>query len=287
MAAPTWTIKSLLQWTTEYLQKKGFESPRLESQLLLSHVMNCSKIELVARSLDEPSDAERTRFRALIQKRAEGVPVAYLIGEREFYLLKFAVTPATLIPRPETETLVMEALAHLKSRPSAKVLDIGTGSGCIAISLAHQLKGIHVVAGDISTEALAVALTNAQRHGMTDRVEFRHGDLFKVCNANEQFDLVVSNPPYISDSELSTLDVDVRDHEPRSALAGGVDGLDFYRRIAKDANAFLKPGGSLMLEIGMTQGDSVRRLLEAAHFDAITIVNDMARRQRVVTGIRD
>ena len=287
MAAPTWTIKSLLQWTTDYLQKKGFESPRLEAQLLLAHVLCCSKIELVARSLEEPTDAERTRFRELIQKRVEGVPVAYLIGEREFYLLRFAVTSATLIPRPETETLVMEALARLKSRPNAKVLDLGTGSGCIAISLAHQLKGIDVVAGDISSEALSVARGNAQRHGVDDRVAFRQGDLFKVCEANEQFDLIVSNPPYISDRELSTLDVGVRNHEPRSALAGGVDGLDFYRRIATEAGAFLKPDSSLLLEIGMTQGDAVRSLLQASRdFGEVTIINDMSRQPRVVTAIR-
>ena len=287
MASPTWTIKSLLQWTTEYLHKKNFESPRLEAQLLLAHVLNCSKIELVARSLEEPSDAERTRFRELIQKRVDGVPVAYLIGEREFYLLKFTVTPATLIPRPETETLVMEALSRLKSRPNATILDLGTGSGCIAISLAHQLKGINVVAGDISQEALAVARGNAQRHGVADRVHFRHGDLFKVCEANERFDLIVSNPPYISDAELPTLDVGVRGHEPRQALAAGVDGLDFYHRIVADAGPFLKPGGSLLLEIGMTQGDAVRSLLEASpDFGSVTIVNDMSRRPRVVTAIR-
>jgi len=279
-----WTIKALLQWTTDFLKSKAVESPRLEAQILLAHVMACTKIDLVARSDERPSEAERTRFRELIRQRTEGWPVAYLVGKREFYLLSFEVTPAVLIPRPDTETLVLEALRLLKGKVAPTVLDLGTGSGCIAVSIAHQAKTARMTAVDISPDALAVAKRNAAVHGVADRVQFHTGDLFNPVEAGSTFDLVVSNPPYITPGEMADLPRDVREHEPRIALDGGPDGLAFYRRIAADVGRFLKPGGAVLVEIGFAQDESVRAIFEARpELKLSATIRDMAGRPRVVS----
>jgi release factor glutamine methyltransferase len=283
-APAAWTVKALLTWTTDYLHKRGIEprEARLEAQVLLGHVMDCPRIELVARSDEEPTDEQTAGFKDLIRRRVDGWPVAYLVGRREFYLLPFEVSPAVLIPRPDTETLVLEALRLLKGKPSPRVLDLGTGSGCIAVSLAHQCKGATVTAVDVSPDALEVARRNADRHGVADRVTVRQGDLFAPLPADATFDLIVSNPPYITPTELAGLAPEVRDHEPRVALDGGPDGLAFYRRIAADAGRFLAPGGSLLVEVGWTQDEAVRGLFA----EALTVgpsVKDGAGRSRVVT----
>jgi release factor glutamine methyltransferase len=256
-----WPIKRLLQWTTEHFHKKGFESPRLEAQILLAHVMGVPKIELVARSEEEPTADEKARFKDLVRRRGERWPVAYLVGHRDFYLLSFEVTPAVLIPRPDTETLVEHALRLLKGQAAPAVLDLGTGSGCIAVSVAHQCKAARVTAVDVSPDALAVARRNAERHGVADRVGFLPGDLFAPLPAGAAFDLILSNPPYVTPGELAALAPEVRDHEPRAALDGGPDGLAFYRRITAEAGRFLKPGGSVLVEIGASRpsGRSSRR----------------------------
>lgn len=258
-----WTIKALLAWTTEFLTKKGFVSARLEAQILLAHVLKCPRIELVARSDEVPGEEDRTRFRELIKRRVDGWPVAYLTGEKEFYLLKFEVSPAVLIPRPETETLVLEALRLLEPLREPAVLDMGTGSGCIAVTLAQQKKDARVTATDISPDAIDLARRNAERHGVAARLVFRQGDLFDPVPAGNTFDLVVSNPPYVTPGELAGLAPDVRDHEPRLALDGGPDGLAFYRRIAARVGLLLKPGGGVLVEIGATQEAAVRDLFAA------------------------
>jgi len=276
-----WTIKALLQWTTDHFHKKGIESPRLDAQILLAHIMGCPKIELIARSADEPTDDERTRFKDLIRRRVEGWPVAYLVGHRDFFLLSFEVSPAVLVPRPDTETLVELALRAAKGNPT--ILDLGTGSGCIAVSLAHQCKGAAVTAIDVSPDAIDVAKRNAAKHGVGNRITFLTGDLFAPLSG-ATFDLIVSNPPYISHAELTELPVDVREHEPRVALDGGPDGLAFYRRIAADANAFLKPGGAVMVEIGWTQEPAVRALFEGRpELTHVTSAKDGGGRWRVVS----
>jgi release factor glutamine methyltransferase len=284
MASETWTVRRLLEWTEDFLRKKGFESPRLEAQILLAHALGCKKIDLYVRHDEEPAEDRRTAFRETIKKRAEGMPVAYLVGHREFYSLEFAVSPAVLIPRPETETLVMEALRRLKPLESPRVLDLGTGSGAIAVAIARQHKTARITAVDVSSAALAVAASNAQRHGVADRITFLEGDLF-VPVAGETFDLIVSNPPYIADAELASLDVGVREFEPRAALAGGPDGLDFYRRIAADVPNYLAAGGAILVEIGATQEAAVRDLF-AARLDPDTSFKDSAGRPRVVTAKR-
>ena len=263
-AAPTptaWTIQALLKWTADYLRGKGVETARLEAEVLLAHVLNCPRIELIARSLEAPADADRVKYRELIKRRTDGWPVAYLIGTKEFYLLKFEVSPAVLVPRPETETLVLEALRLLKPLPAPTVLDLGTGSGCIAVSIAHQKKEARVTATDISPDALDVARRNAAAHRVADRITFAQGDLLAAVPAGSTFDLVVSNPPYVTPSELAALSPDVREHEPRLALDGGPDGLAFYRRITAAVGPLLKPGGSLLLEVGESQDEAVRALL--------------------------
>ena len=285
LATPTvWTVRALVNWTTTFLASKGIEFPQKEARILLGHVMDCKPIDVIARYDDEPTDQERTQFKDLIKRRVEGWPVAYLTGQREFYLLSFDVTPAVLIPRPDTEQLVMQALDVLKGQPAPRILDLGTGSGCIAVSLAHQCKTATVTAVDVSPDALEVAKRNAVKHGVTARMNFVVGDLFNPIAADSTFDLIVSNPPYVTPTEITELAPDVRDHEPRIALDGGPDGLAFYRRITMDAAKYLAVGGRVMVEIGWTQEPAVRALFEARpEFTDVKSMKDLGNRWRVVT----
>jgi release factor glutamine methyltransferase len=289
-AKPTvWTIRTLLTWTTDFFVKK--ETPpataRLEAQLLLAHVLRCKRVDMLVRYEEQPSEDQRAEFKALIQRRGEGFPVAYLIGHREFYLLDFEVTPAVLVPRPETETLVAEALQLLKPLTGPMVLDLCTGSGCIAISIAHQKTDAKVAATDVSPDALDVAKRNAAKHGVANRVHFQQGDLFSALPAGSVFDMIVSNPPYVTPGELAALTPDVRDHEPRLALDGGPDGLAFYRRITSEVAKFLVPGGHVLLEIGATQEDAIRALLaKQAELDLGKTIKDAAGHPRVVVAKR-
>jgi release factor glutamine methyltransferase len=206
------------------------------------------------------------------------------VGVRDFYLLTFDVSPEVLIPRSDTETLVLEALKRIKPLSAPAVLDVGTGSGCIAVSIAHQKKDARVTATDVSPDALTVAKKNAAKHGVAERMTFLQGDLFGPLPPGSTFDLIVSNPPYIAQSEFATLATDVRDHEPRLALDGGPDGLAFYRRIANGVVPLLKPGGSLLLEIGYTQDEAVRGLLaERPELEVGPTLKDVGGHPRVVT----
>lgn len=289
MSPPVWTIKALLDWTTDYLAKKGPDpkAARLEAQILLAHVLKCPKIDLMVRYDEQPGEAERAEYKDLIRRRIDAWPVAYLVGSREFHLLPFEVTPAVLIPRPETETLVAKAARLLKPLAAPAVLDLGTGSGCIAVSIAHGKKDARVTAVDVSPDALDVAGRNAERHKVADRVTFLQGDLFGPLPAGEAFDLVVSNPPYVTPDELTALAPDVREHEPRLALDGGPDGLAFYRRIAADAGRFLKPGGWLLVEIGATQDEAVRTILAGGPgLEVGRTLRDAGGRPRVVCAKR-
>ncbi len=278
-----WTTRTLLAWTTDFLKSKGFDEAKREAELLLAHVLRCKRFELLMRFDEQPTDTERARFKELITRRVAGWPVAYLLGTRDFYMLTFDVEPAVLVPRPDTETLVLEALTRLKPLTAPDVLDLGTGSGCIAVCLAHQKKDARVIVTDISPDALAVAQRNAAKNGVADRMTFLLGDLFAPL-AERTFDLIASNPPYIAQGEFASLAADVRDHEPRIALDGGPDGLAFYRRIAAGVVPFLKPGGSLLLEVGYTQADAVRALLaERPELDLGPTLKDAGGHPRVVT----
>jgi release factor glutamine methyltransferase len=290
MSAPAvWTIKALLDWTADFLAKKNVPGPaaKVEARLLLAHVLKCRPIDLLVRFEEQPADADRTTFRELIKRRVDGWPVAYLLGEKEFFLLPFEVTPAVLIPRPETETLVAEAVSLLKKMTTPAALDLCTGSGCIAVSLAHGAKTARVTATDVSPDALDVARRNAERNKVADRIDFRAGDLFAALPPGTPFDLVATNPPYVTQTELGGLQPEVRDHEPRLALDGGPDGLAFYRRIAAGVGDVLKPGGWLLAEIGATQQDAVTALLaERPELEVAKTLKDMAGLPRVVVARR-
>jgi release factor glutamine methyltransferase len=259
MAEP-WTIRRLLAWTESFLHEKAIDNPRLDTQILLAHVLKCKRIDLYVRSDEEPSDAVRAAFKDLIRRRVEGCPVAYLVGQREFYQLTLEVGSAVLIPRPETELLVMEALRLIKGKDAPRVLDIGTGSGCIALAIARHHLTARITATDISPDALALANKNAERLGLAARIRFLQGDLFEPVRG-DRFDLIVSNPPYVSADEFPQLIKEVRDFEPRLALDGGPDGLAIYRRLIAKAPAHLEENGRLLLEIGATQESAIRDLI--------------------------
>ena len=282
-----WTIRALMDWTEKHFQQKGLESPRLEAQLLLAHTLNCRRVELYTR-WDEPvANEQRGQFRELIKRRLDGCPTMYLTGRREFYAVEFEVTPAVLIPRPETELLVSETLKRIKSVTNPRVLDIGTGSGCIAIALAYQHKSALVTATDVSAEALDVAKRNAERHDLSERIRFLQGDLFGPLAADEQFEVIVSNPPYVSQAEFAELPAHVRDYEPRLALEAGVDGFAVYDRLIPAAPAHLVPGGWLLLEIGATQALGVRQRIDRqSEIETGDTLFDEAKLPRVITAQR-
>ncbi len=278
-----WTLGRLLTWTTRFLSQKGVESPRLDTEVMLAHVLGCERIHLYTRYEEEAPDDVRQRFRDLVRKRSEGCPVAYLVGRKEFFSLAFEVGPSVLIPRPDTEELVVECLRLAKPLAEPAVLDLGTGSGAIAVAVAKQHKGGQVTAVDVSPEALAVAKRNAEKHGVAGRVTFLLGDLFAPLPAGERFDFVVSNPPYIKSADLAGLEPGVRDHEPRLALDGGADGFAVFDRIARGAGDFLKPGGVLLVEIGSPQEAGARaRLAARAEFELGATIKDGSGHPRVL-----
>lgn len=281
-AAGPWTVRRIIEVTTEFLKKQGSDTPRLDTEILLAHVRGCKRIELYTRYDEVLSDEQRDRLRELVRRRAKSEPVAYLVGHREFFGLEFRVTPDVLIPRPDTETLIVELLDAAKAYAEPRILDVGTGSGCIAIAAAVNCPQARVTAIDVSEAALGVAGENAERHGVADRIRFLQGDLFAPLNPNERFELVVSNPPYVAEGELNDLQAEVRLHEPRSALAAGPDGLDVIRRLVSEAPRRLLPGGELLFEISPEQAAPVRQLLQqhGAYRDART-VKDLSARERV------
>jgi release factor glutamine methyltransferase len=286
-----WTVGRLLNWTTDFLKEKGAESPRLDAEVLLAHVRGCKRIELYT-AFEQPASEElRTKFRELIKQRAAGKPVAYLVGHREFFSLPFAVTPDVLIPRPDTELLVVRALDIAKPQPRVNdppertatdaapevpatkptsspakpitIADVGTGSGILAVTLAKHLPAASVTMIDVSPAALAVARKNAQRNGVSDRIEAIESDLFASVPAERKFDLIVSNPPYVTSEEMQQLAVDVGRYEPALALDGGPQGTTVIERLIPQAAERLRSGGWLLMEISPTIVSRVEQLLEA------------------------
>ncbi|MHB1421776.1 MAG: peptide chain release factor N(5)-glutamine methyltransferase [Gemmataceae bacterium] len=254
----SWTVGRLLDWTTKFLEQKGSESPRLDAEVLLAHALCCKRIELYTRHPEEAPEQGRQRFRELVRQRVEGCPVAYLVGRKEFFSLEFTINRAVLIPRPDTECVVDECLRLAKPMPAPAILDVGTGSGCLAVAVAKHHKTAQVMAVDISPEALAVASANAVKHGVAERIRFLHGDLFAPVAADERFDFILSNPPYIPHDDLAKLPPGVRDYEPPTALDGGADGFSVFDRLIAGAAAHLKPGGYLLIEIGSPQEGPAR-----------------------------
>ena len=253
----------MLEWTTRYLTGKEFETPRLDAEVLLSHALGCKRIELYTRHDDEPPEATRAKFKDLVQQRVKGCPVAYLVGRKEFFSLELEVNRDVLIPRPDTESVVGECLRLAKEIAAPKILDVGTGSGCLAVAVAKYHKTAQVTAVDVSAAALAVATRNAAKHGVAERIRFLEGDLFAPIPAGERFDLILSNPPYIPHGDIAGLGVGVRDYEPHLALDGGADGYAVFDRLIAAAPERLKPGGYLIVEIGAPQEESARRRIEA------------------------
>lgn len=256
-AKQVWTVGELLQWTEKFFAQKGLESPRLDAQVLLAHVLGCDRIHIYTRFDESTADDRRTQFRDLVRRRVEGCPVAYLVGRKEFYQLAFEVTPAVLIPRPATEAVVLAALERAKPLSAPRILDVGTGSGCIAISIAKQHLGAQIIATDVSEEALVVARRNAETLGTSSRLSVVRSDLFAELARDDAFDLIVSNPPYVRSGDIAQLSADIRDHEPRLALDGGADGFAVIDRLLAEAPSRLRPGGWLVIEIGADQPDEM------------------------------
>lgn len=278
-----WTVRRILEWTTAHLKKHGSDTPRLDAEILLAHARGCQRIQLYTQFDDPLGDAQRTQMRELVQRRAKAEPVAYLVGMREFFSLSFKVTSDVLIPRPDTETLVMEVLDGIKGQASPKVLDLCTGSGCVAIAVAKNAKSAHVTATDISTAALEIARENATRHAVTDRVEFIQSDLFAAISPTARFDVIASNPPYIPSAEIDQLDAEVSHHEPRLALDGGPDGLDILRRIIDAAPSFANQNALLLLEFTPEQADALKTIVTAhAAYQDVSIQKDLGHRPRVL-----
>ncbi len=273
-----WTVREVLNWTRGYFEEAGIIQPRLEAEILLAHALEVERLQLYL-SPDKPLTVdERTKFRTFIQKRRAGTPLQHLIGEVSFFGLRFKVRRDALIPRGETEELLDRTLRLVPRDQDVRCLDLGTGSGVLAVSIARYLPRAAVVAVDISPEALELARENATLNGVADRVTLVESDWF--AGVDGAFDLIVSNPPYVESGAIAGLAAEVRDHEPHVALDGGPDGIDQIRNVIAGAVAHLAPGGRLLLEIGHGQGERVRALLVAAGLDGAAIESDIAGLER-------
>ena len=285
--ATVWTVARLLSWTQGFLREHQVESPRLCAEILLAHALRCERLRLYTAHEDVPDEAARTTFRELVRAAAAGRPIAYLTGTKEFFSLTFEVSPDVLIPRPETEILVERTISLVRRGgvDEPTILDLGTGSGCVAIGLAKHLPTARVLASDISPAALEVAQRNAARHGLTDRIEFRGGDLFAPWQTHDTepplLDIIVCNPPYIA-ADSSEVEPSVRNFEPHTALFAGTDGLDVIRRLVTEAPHWLRGDGHLLMEMGYDQAAAVRALLDQSLWHKVTAYRDAAGHERVL-----
>ncbi len=286
MKSPDWTIIKLLQWTTTYFKERGIESPRIDAELLLAFALGLERIDLYLR-YDQPLHKEELAvFRGLVKRRAAREPVAYITGTKEFWGLAMAVEPAVLIPRPETECLIEAVLEFIEAYPDSDhpyMLDLGTGTGAIALALAHSCPAARIVALDRSIEALAVANRNRLGHHLQDRVDLLAGEwLAAIDRHSPWFDVITSNPPYIPSGHLQGLQPEIVQYEPHLALDGGVDGLNCLRVIVREAPALLRSGGGLFLEIGHDQFAAVQQMSEASGaYGEVTCIKDYSGLDRV------
>lgn len=275
-----WTLLKLLRWATDFFSSKGIDNPRLDAELLLADVLGLDRVGLYM-NYDRPLNAEELdKLRPLVKRRGQREPLQYLLGSTEFWSLEFKVSPAVLIPRADTEILVEEALS--KAAESGTLLDVGTGSGAIVVSLAHELEQWQCEGIDISLEALAVAQFNADNNQVAERTKLFQADLNRL--PDKKYNLIVSNPPYIAQDEWDSLMPEVRDHEPRLALIADKDGLACYQSLVEQATERLHAGGWLLVEIGYRQAEAVKQLFSAAGFEAVYMREDYAGQPRVVGG---
>ena len=279
------TVLEVIKKSSEFLAKKGVDSPRLQTELLLAHLLKLPRMKLYLNFERTLLPTELDALRALVMRRAQREPLQHIIGSASFCGLEMLVNKHVLVPRPETELLAelgWQFLSSINSHPPT-CLDFGTGSGCIAIAIAAKCPTTRIVAVDISPEAIAVARQNAATHHVVDCVEFRCGDGFTTLNGADKFDLIVSNPPYIASDEIATLETEVREYDPRGALDGGADGLDFYRRLATEAGAFLKPGGKITIEFGDDQTKEISDIFTAERWTVESVHLDYTKRERLLT----
>ena len=284
-----WTIKRLLDWTTDFFKEQGAEQSRLDAEVLLAEAMGCQRIELYTRFDEEPSETQRSQFRDWVRRHGEGEPVAYLVGHREFFSLRFEVNDHVLIPRPETEHLVSEALDRIKpcqtQTPDRQLtlVDVGTGAGNVAITLACHCQDVRVLACDISEDALQVAQHNAATHQVDGRIEWLVSDLLAQLPSDTQLDFVISNPPYIGLDEKASLDRSVVDFEPHTALfSEGPTGTETIERLILQSQQALVPGGWLLLEVSPMIAERTVQLMAQANFHPASIVKDLAGLDRIV-----
>jgi release factor glutamine methyltransferase len=304
------TVLEVIQKSAEFLAKKGVESPRLQAELLLAHVLKMPRMKLYLHFDRIVSAMELEALRALVKRRGQREPLQHIVGSTSFCGLEIAVNRHALVPRPETEILAELGWLFLSSheagagklQPSASpsggmctedmkrhtsiALDFGTGSGCIAIALAAKCPTARIVALEVSVEALAVAQQNAARNGVAQRIQFVQGESFAALPSDDRFDLIISNPPYIPASEIASLQPEVRDYDPSAALDGGQDGLGFYRMFASSAAKWLRPDGKMMLEFGDGQADAVRRIFETQLWIVEAIKQDYSQRPRILIARR-
>jgi release factor glutamine methyltransferase len=290
MTARTWTTLELVRTTSDFLASKGLGSPRLAAERLLAHAMGCRRVDLYVATGKTVEDDVLESYRSLVRAYAAGAPLQYVVGETEFMGLAFTVDRRALIPRPETELLVDAVQKRLRQTAAGPlaVLELGTGSGAIAVALAVHLPHIEVWTTDASPPAAALAAVNARRHGVEARVHVLVMDRFEALSPNLAGTMacVVSNPPYVTTAEMETLPALVRDNEPRAALHGGPDGLEFHRYLCDQGLAFLAPGGTLAVEIGAGQGVAAQGLFGAAGLRDVTLLRDYAGLDRIVLGTK-
>lgn len=282
------TVLEAIRKTSEFLESKGVDSSRLQAELLLAHVLKLPRMKLYLGFDRALNPSEVDAFREVVRRRGQREPLQHIVGTVSFCGLEFATRRHALIPRPETETLAELAWQSLDQHPAAvpTAFDFGTGTGCIAVTIAVKCPRARIWAGDICTDALVLARENAARHAAADRVQFLEGDGFSALPPDSRFDLIVSNPPYIASAEIETLQVEVRDHDPRAALDGGTDGLDFYRRLAAEAGAFLNADGRLMVEFGEGQTPALREIFSARSWVVEAIRQDFSQRDRFLIARR-
>ena len=278
------TVLESIQRSTEFLAKKGVESPRLQVELLLEHVLKMPRMKLYLNFERKLTAEETDALRAMVVRRGNREPLQHIVGSTSFCGFEIAVNKNVLVPRPETELLAERAWTFLSglNSDSGSALDLCTGSGCLIIAIAAHCPNARLLASDLSTEALACARENATKNNLVNRIEFLQGDGFAAIPENSVFDLIVSNPPYIPSKEIETLDPEVRDFDPRLALDGGLDGLDFYRRIAAEAKRYLKRSGRLMLEFGDGQATALNDLFSGQNWVVEKIERDYSQRERML-----